>query len=216
MNRDPHEPDALERELLEHYRRHSHDEPGTALDQRILAAAAQAAQRPAPSRPGLGERLHAWLFGPGGRQRWAVAMAGFATLGIGLSLTLRTQQQADERFDASPASVAPQVAPAPARSAQAPSARLAEPATAEKKKAEALSHQLERGDGVRMPEPAVAPLMESAAPEVQPEPEASLRLVLQLKAEGKPADAQRLLDELQARFPQRDMAAELRRLESRP
>lgn len=67
-----------------------------------------------------------------------------------------------------------------------------------------------------MPEPAVAPLMESAAPEVQPEPEASLRLVLQLKAEGKPADAQRLLDELQARFPQRDMAAELRRLESRP
>ncbi|MCY1312535.1 hypothetical protein D9M68_917820 [compost metagenome] len=53
-------------------------------------------------------------------------------------------------------------------------------------------------------------MAESAAPD---EPQASLRRVLELQGAGKREEAQRLLDELQARYPQRDIAAELRQLE---
>ncbi|MFZ6046503.1 hypothetical protein ACFW0H_10285 [Pseudomonas sp. CR3202] len=219
MNRDPHKPDDMERELLEHYRRHSHDEPSAALDQRILAAAAaQAAQNRAASRPSFGSRLQAWLFGPGGRQRWAVAVAGFATLGIGLSLTLRTQEQARQRFDAPPASVAPYSAPAPAAAPMnraAPATLASPPAQAEKKASTMADSSAElqqrQAEPQRLEEAAAKEELAKSAS--TPEPEASLRRVLELRQAGKREEAHRLLDELQSRYPQRDMAAELRELE---
>lgn len=213
MNQDPHKPDAMERELLEHYRCHSHDEPSTELDQRILAAAAaQAAQKRAEPRRSFAARLHAWLFGAGGRQRWALAVAGFATLGIGLSLTLRTQEQAEPRFDAPPASAMPYSAPAPAAAPLSRSVSPAShPAEAEKKKASALADSTaelqERHQEMAAPK---AEMATAAAPD---ELQASLRRVLELQAAGKREEAHRLLDELQARYPQRDIAAELRELE---
>ncbi|WP_028627844.1 hypothetical protein [Metapseudomonas resinovorans] len=217
MNQDPHKPDAMERELLEHYRCHSHDEPSAALDQRILAAAAaQAAQNRPEPLPSFGD-LHGWLFGAGGRQRWAVALAGFATLGIGLSLTLRTQDEAEQRFDAPPAAAAPYSTPAPAAApmSRAAPATLASPPQAEKKasamadsSAEVEARQVEpRHLGESAPKEELA----KAAP--LPEPEASLRRVLELNAAGKREEAHKLLDELQIRYPQRDIAAELRELE---
>ncbi|WP_068826711.1 hypothetical protein [Pseudomonas sp. BMS12] len=87
-----------ERELLEHYRRHSQGEPSAALDALILDAARQAASTPA-TRPSFAQRLHTWLFGAGSRTRWSVAFASLATLGIGLSLTLRTQEQVPSAYD---------------------------------------------------------------------------------------------------------------------
>src|SRR3989338_8086708 len=66
---------------------------------------------------------HNWLFGAGGRQRCSVALAGVACLGIGVSLTWRTFEQAPDAFDAVPsgapmapaaARMAPQSAPMPA------------------------------------------------------------------------------------------------------
>ncbi|AOE86275.1 hypothetical protein [Pseudomonas sp. TCU-HL1] len=219
MNRDPHKPDEMERELLEHFRCHSHDEPSSALDQRILAAAAaQAAQHRAESRLSFGERLHAWLFGAGGRQRWAVAVAGFAMLGIGLSLTLRTQQEAEQRFDAPPAGAEPYSAPAPAAApmSRAAPATLASPPVQVEKKASVMADssaevEARQTGPLRLEEAAPKEELATAAPLA--EPEASLRRVLELEAAGKREEAHKLLDELQARYPQRDIAAELRELE---
>lgn len=131
MNHDQHRLDEQERQMLEHFRQHSSGEPSAQLDAQILAAATAAVRSAAvdEAKPGLGARLHNWLFGAGGRQRWSVALAGVACLGIGVSLTWRTFEQAPDAFDAVP-SGAP-MAPAAARMApqSAPmSAPLAESA----------------------------------------------------------------------------------------
>ena len=125
MNHDQHRLDEQERQILEHFRQHSGGEPSAQLDAQILAAASAAARRAATTeaKPGLSARLHNWLFGAGGRQRWSVALAGVACLGIGVSLTWRTVEQAPDAFDAVPsgapmapaaARMAPQSAPIPA------------------------------------------------------------------------------------------------------
>ncbi|MFP6849399.1 MAG: hypothetical protein VCA57_11900 [Pseudomonas sp.] len=135
MKHDPHMPDEQERQMLEHFRQHSSGEPSAQLDAQILAAASAAARRTtaAEPRPSLGARLHRWLFGAGGRQRWSVALAGVACLGIGVSLTWRTVEQAPNAFDAVPrgapmapaaAKMAPQSVPVPAPLAE--SAALAD------------------------------------------------------------------------------------------
>lgn len=140
MKHDPHTADEQERQMLEHFRQHSHGEPSAQLDAQILAAASAAVRTPAvaDTTPGLGARLHRWLFGAGGRQRWPVALAGVACLGIGVSLTWRTVEQAPDAFDAIPsgapmAPAAARMAPpaAPVLAPQAESAQLAdEPARA--------------------------------------------------------------------------------------
>lgn len=128
MNHDPHSPDELEQQLLGHFRAHSHGEPSTELDARILAAS-RAALVSEP-QPRLSERLHAWLFGGAGRQRWSVALAGVACLGIGVSLTWRSVEQAPDAFDAVPTGALMAPAPTAARQA-APAAPLAESAPAD-------------------------------------------------------------------------------------
>ena len=125
MNHDQHMPDEQERQMLEHFRQHSGGEPSAQLDAQILAAATAAVRSAAAeaARPGWAARLQGWLFGAGGRQRWSVALAGVACLGIGVSLTWRTFEQAPDAFDAVPsgapmapaaAKMAPQSAPMPA------------------------------------------------------------------------------------------------------
>ncbi|MFZ3153728.1 hypothetical protein [Pseudomonas sp.] len=188
MNHDQHRPDEQERQMLEHFRQHSGGEPSAQLDAQILAAAS-AAVRSAPAaeaKPGLSARLHSWLFGAGGRQRWSVALAGVACLGIGVSLTWRTFEQAPDAFDAVPsgapmapaaARMAPESAPMPAplaesaaladeaeRSRAAPPAPLiqghsADTAKAEKKLAAGSSNQLLR-------EESAADALHDAAPAV--------------------------------------------------
>lgn len=125
MNHDQHRLDEQERQMLEHFRQHSGGEPSAQLDAQILAAATAAVRNATvdEAKPGLSARLHNWLFGVGGRQRWSVALAGVACLGIGVSLTWRTFEQAPDAFDAVPsgapmapaaARMAPQSAPMPA------------------------------------------------------------------------------------------------------
>jgi hypothetical protein len=137
MNHDQHRPDEQERQMLEHFRQHSGGEPSAQLDAQILAAANAAVRSVATTeaKPGLSARLHSWLLGPGSRQRWSVALAGVACLGIGVSLTWRTFEQAPDAFDAVPsgapmapaaARMAPQSAPMPAPLAE--SAEVVEPA----------------------------------------------------------------------------------------
>lgn len=139
MNHDQHRLDEQERQMLEHFRQHSSGEPSAQLDAQILAAATAAVRNVATdkAKPGLGARLHNWLFGAGGRQRWSVALAGVACLGIGVSLTWRTFEQAPDAFDAVP-SGAP-MAPAAAR--MAPQSAPMSPPLAE---SAAISDEAER------------------------------------------------------------------------
>lgn len=149
MKHDQHSPDEQELQLLAHFRAHSAGEPSAELDARVLAAASAAA-RAAVAReqqPGWSERLHAWLFGAGGRQRWSLALAGLACLGVGVGLTWRTLEQTPAAFDAVPSGAT--MAPATVTGEVAP---LAAPMSAP------------------MAESAAAPAQESRSSEVQSEP----------------------------------------------
>ncbi|UUY07794.1 hypothetical protein LRS11_18580 [Pseudomonas sp. J452] len=289
-----------EQQLLQHYRQHSQGEPSAAVDALILAAARQAV---VPATPSAAQRLHGWLFGRGSRTRWSVAFAGLATLGISLSLTWRTQEQAPTAYDipapvAAEAPAAPmlgEMAPQVAREAHQPSAEV------EYKKAEAASKKAEAAESmagavapnvayrasppVTALQPQAAPAKPAAAPPAEaladsaaapveadmarakardqaaaqafakakaaseardkdhaqaqaggglsdslsedqlaetlghssvdeaPPLELQLHNVLRLRQEGMHADADRLLAVLKQEYPQRDLDAELKRLQ---
>ena len=114
MNHDQPKLDEQEQQMLAHFRQHSGGEPSAQLDAQILAAAHAAAAQASKMQaaPGWAARVQHGLFGAG-RQRWSVALAGVACLGIGVSLTWRTFEQAPDAFDAVP-HAAP-MAPAAAR-----------------------------------------------------------------------------------------------------
>lgn len=158
-----------EQQLLQHFRQHSRGEPSAALDALILDAARQAVALPV-SPPSRGQRLHAWLFGTGSRTRWSVAFASLATLGIGLSLTWRTQEQLPSTYDMA-APVAAQAPAAPVLREMAPTLearkQLAEP---EKKKAEMAEFDAVDGNaGYAAPAPAQAMSTARQAPMAKPQ-----------------------------------------------
>lgn len=219
MNHDRNRPDAAEHEqaLLAHFRAHADGEPSAELDARILAAAQATARdtRQAKASPGLGQRLHQWLFGSG-RQRWSVALAGMACLGIGVSLTWRTQQQVPEAYDAP----APAVAMAPMSARSAPqSAPMAEALVIPEADEVSRPAQL-----VSMPSggaPASAgEFARSAAPLARmvskAEPRDALLQLLALRRAGENEQAKKLQAQLEEDFPQLDIEAELSHLLKEP
>ena len=211
------EPLDHEHELLAHFRAHGSGEPSAELDARILAeasAAARETQQAAKAESGWAQRLHQWLFGSG-RQRWSVAVAGLACLGIGVSLTWRTLEQTPEAFDAVPPSVAMSpAAPAPApmtakRAAETePMARMAVPQ-------ERMRSQAPSADIAEAPASAtaIAPMAELV---IQSEPREALLRLLELRKANKHEEAQRLLEQLKADYPQLDIEAELEHLANEP
>lgn len=211
------EPLDHEQELLAHFRVHGSGEPSAEMDARILAAASAAAretQQAAKAESGWAQRLHQWLFG-GGRQRWSVAVAGLACVGIGVSLTWRTLEQTPETFDSVPPSVAMSpVAPAPApmaakRAAEAePMARMAVPQ-------ERMRSQAPSADIAEAPASAaaIAPMAELV---IQSEPREALLRLLALRKANQQEEAQRLLEQLKADYPQLDIEAELEHLAKEP
>ena len=233
MNRDQHEPN--EQALLEHFRAHSQAEPSAELDARILAAA-RAAQ--VSSKPGWSQRLHAWLFGSGGRQRWSVAVAGLACVGIGASLTWRTLEQTPDVYDAPmPRAVMAPAPAAPVAEAEAPQGLLREQASAmqsysqERQRAEKKESAPVLAKEMRKQAPiASEALLDAAAPDtapsiaagaapraskaVQPESEQLLLQLLELRRAGKTVEAKALQQRLQRDHPQLDIEAQLQRLES--
>lgn len=233
MNRDQHEPN--EQALLEHFRAHSQAEPSAELDARILAAARTAQ---ISSTPSWSQRVHAWLFGSGGRQHWSVAVTGLACVGIGVSLTWRTLEQTPETYDAPmPRAVMAPAPAAPVAEAEAPQGLLREQAPAMQsysqmqKKAEKKASQPVLAEEARKQAPvasealsdAQAPSAEmstaaSAAPQkskvVQPESEQLLLQLLELRRGGKVDEAKALQQRLQRDYPQLDIEAQLQRLES--
>lgn len=246
MNHDQHRPDEQERQMLEHFRQHSGGEPSAQLDAQILAAASAAARSAATTeaKPGLSARLHHWLFGVGGRQRWSVALAGVACLGIGVSLTWRTFEQAPDAFDAVPsgapmapaaARMAPQSAPL-AESAvvadEAERSRATQPApviqgysadaaNAKKKLSAGAPDQLLReesaGDALHDRAPAVsAPekLAEALGSQAEQQLRSELQRLLKLRRDGWTDEADALLLQLMREHPGRDIDAQLQQLQS--
>src|SRR3989338_3913429 len=241
MNHDQHIPDEQERQMLEHFRQHSGGEPSAQLDAQILAAAT-AAVRSAhvdEAKPGMSARLHNWLFGAGGRQRWSVALAGVACLGIGVSLTWRTFEQAPDAFDAVP-SAAP-MAPAAARMAPqseplAESAAVAEEAQrsraeiqgysadaakAEKKLSAGASSQLLReesaADALHDAAPDVSAsekAAEAASSQAEQQLHSELQRLLKLRRDGWTDEADALLLQLMREHQELDIDAQLQQLQS--
>jgi hypothetical protein len=220
-----HEREPLDHEqaLLAHFRAHASGEPSAELDARILAAASAAARQThqaAKAESGWAQRLHQWLFGSG-RQRWSVAVAGLACVGIGVSLTWRTLEQTPDAFDAVPPSVAMSpAAPAPApmaakRAAEGESvARMAVPQ--EQMKAEAMARSAPpaaMADAPMASSAAIAPMAELV---IQSEPREALLQLLVLRKAGEQKQAQQLLEQLKADYPQLDIEAELAHLAAEP
>ena len=217
------EPLDHEQELLAHFRAHGSGEPSAEMDARILAAASTAAretQQAAKAESGWAQRLHQWLFGSG-RQRWSVAVAGLACVGIGVSLTWRTLEQTPEAFDAVPPSVAMSpAAPAPApmaakRAAETESmARMAAPQ--ERMKTETMARPappVATADEAVTSAAAIAPMAELV---IQSEPREALLRLLELRKTNQQEEAQRLLEQLKADYPQLDIEAELVHLAAEP
>ncbi|KAF1051817.1 MAG: hypothetical protein GAK43_02233 [Stenotrophomonas maltophilia] len=192
-------PDDAEATLLAHYRQHDTAQPPATLDAAILAAARQHA-RPNPRLTAWQRLLH-WL-AAGSRPRWSMALAGLATLGVGLSLTLRNLD-APPLYDAPLSSVATPPAPA----------ALPAPAPAPAPKASALFGRLEAKREAAKPSIA-QDMAEATAPAAEPpaEPHASLLLLRSAQREGRTGEVQRLRKALAERFPQLDIDAELAHL----
>ncbi|WAJ35791.1 hypothetical protein OU800_14240 [Pseudomonas sp. GOM7] len=216
-----HEREPLDHEqaLLAHFRAHGSGEPSAELDARILAAASVAASetlRADEAKAGWAQRLHQWLFGRA-RQRWSVAVAGLACVGIGVSLTWRTLEQVPEAFDSVPPSVAMSpAAPAPApmaakRAAQSESmARMAVPQ--ERLKAEAMARPAPPAAMADIPVTSAAAVAPMAELVIQSEPREALLRLLELRESNKQEEAQHLLEQLKADYPQLDIEAELSHL----
>ncbi|WP_296231337.1 hypothetical protein [uncultured Pseudomonas sp.] len=215
-----HEREPLDHEqaLLAHFRAHGSGEPSAELDARILAAASAAASEARQAdkpESGWAQRLYQWLFGSG-RQRWSVAVAGLACVGIGVSLTWRTLEQTPDAFDAVPPSVAMSpAAPAPApmaakRAAENESmARMAVPQ-------ERMRSQAPSADIAEAPMASTAAIAPMAELVIQSEPREALLRLLELRKANKQEEAQRLLEQLKADYPQLDIEAELEHLASEP
>ena len=215
-----HEREPLDHEqaLLAHFRAHGSGEPSAELDARILAAASAAAREARQAdkpESGWAQRLYQWLFGSG-RQRWSVAVAGLACVGIGVSLTWRTLEQTPDAFDAVPPSVAMSpAAPAPApmaakRAAENESmARMAVPQ-------ERMRSQAPSADIAEAPMASTAAIAPMAELVIQSEPREALLRLLELRKANKQEEAQRLLEQLKADYPQLDIEAELEHLASEP
>ena len=224
MNHDQPKLDEQEQQMLAHFRQHSGGEPSAQLDAQILAAAHAAVAQVSKTQaaPGWAARVQHGLFGAG-RQRWSVALAGVACLGIGVSLTWRTFEQAPDAFDAVPhaAPMAPAAArlhapamlmPAPVEEAAvladepSPQAYSHESAPVEKKRLTAAAPQV-------LAEPAAAAAPAPLIHDVPATLLAELQWLLTLRAEGRRQEADDLQLQLQRDYPQLDIDAQLRRLQ---
>ncbi len=234
MNQTPQRPDSDELELLQHYRRHTAEQPSAELDARILAAAREAAASRRETRHGLLDRLRAWLFAGNPRARWSVAFASLATIGLGLGLSLHTLERPGE-MDAVPMPRAPApvssyaAPPMPEERAssrrqlveEAPAAPsvLAERQSAPAKMAPDVSDMAESPEAAGMADAMPQRKVEAARiagsladEQSEKQLRQALQKVLGLRRQGEEQVAEQQLRLLQDRYPQRDLTAELERL----
>lgn len=192
MNDHPRD---LERDeaLLRHARQYDRQQPSSALDARILAAAAEAAKLRQPEAQSAWQRLLSWLAGASGRGRWSAAFGCLAVLGLGLGLSLKTLEQVPPTYDAPPTAMQ--------RKAPAPIALQAPPSPA--------SNSV-------MAEAAEAPkIVARMAAKTAPLPGdvlTTLREIADLRARGEGREAEQRVERLKKQYPDLDVEAELLRL----
>lgn len=177
--------------VLRHVREHSREQPGAALDARILAAAADAASTRRRQSQGFWPRLRHALAAASTRGRWSAAFGCLALLGVGLGLSLQTLEQPPTRYDA----------PAAAMQRQAPMALQAPASPAPMAETSEAPRTMARMAAKAAPPPA----------EVQ----AALREIAELRARGEAEQARKRIERLQAEHPALDIEAQLRRLPER-
>ncbi|SHL86163.1 hypothetical protein [Phytopseudomonas punonensis] len=188
MNEQPQDHDEL---VLRHVREQSREQPSAALDARILAAATHAAADQHPKPQGFWQRLLNGLSDASARRRWSAAFGCLALVGVGLGLSLRTLEQAPDRYDA-PVSTLQRQAPIalPAPASPAPVAEMAEvPKTMARMAAKA------------------APLPQDV--------QNALREIAELRAQGEGEEAERRMERLKAEHPALNVEAELQHLPER-
>lgn len=177
--------------VLRHIREHSREQPGPALDARILAAAGEAVAARRRQSQGFWPRLRHALAAASARGRWSAAFGCLALLGVGLGLSLRTLEQPPTRYDA-PAAVMQRQAPMAVQAPASP-APMAEMSEA----------------------PRVMARMAAKAAPPPAEVLAALREIAELRARGEARQAQQRIERLQAEHPELDVEAQLRRLPER-
>lgn len=196
MNDRPHHFERDDEPLLRHVRKHDCAQPSSALDARVLAAAADAAKMRNVSAPGVWQRLLNGMGGASGRRRWSAAFGCLALLGLGLSLKLNTLDQVPQGYDAAPATLQRQ-APAP-MALQAPPNPAASSVMAESAEAPRVFARMAA---------KVAPLSEEVL--------AALREIAELRARGDGEEVDQRITRLKAEYPGLDIEAELARLHER-
>jgi type IV secretory pathway VirB10-like protein len=199
--------DERDPKLSQHYRSLEPLEPPAALDQKILAAAREAAESP-----------HAPLVAPGGRHRWYYGLAAAAVLVFAVALTLHLERDRPDpeagpplRMDrelrgqikqAPKADAAPrEAAPAPRTPAPTPRAdeqriRAGQAATERALRSEAQAAKQQAAASRLAGGSAAAPL--AAAPE---NPDRWLERIAELRSRGRHADADRELAAFRKAYP---------------
>lgn len=196
MNDRSHHFERDDEPLLRHMREHDRAQPSSALDARVLAAAADAARAPSASAPGVWQRLLNGMEGAPGRRRWSAAFGCLALLGLGLGLTFNTLDQVPQGYDAPPATLQRQ-APAP-MALQAPPNPAASSVMAESAEAPRVVARMAA---------KVAPLSEEVL--------VALREIAELQVRGDGEEVDQRITRLKAEYPGLDIEAELARLHER-
>jgi len=190
-----------EDEVLKHFREHSAVEPPAHLDSFILAAA----HREVPVRkPNLWQR---WVQACQ-KPRWQVAFASLVGVALMLALVQRSPEQ-PASYDFAPKAFAPQAKKELAEAPAAAARSLAAPAPAAPMADFAAPAQSEFFNAPMAEE---AKLSKRAAAPVKPLDE-QLREVLRLQKTGQKQAADKLLADLQKRFPDENLTARLKDLQ---
>lgn len=189
-------------QVLEHYREHGGGEPPAHLDAFILATA----QREVPTpKPGLWQR---WIRACQ-QPRWQVAFASLVGVGLMLALVQRTPEQVPHYdFAPAPKAAAPvakkAAEPATARSLSAPAGAMPAPAAPMAEiaaPAQRESFSADMADEAKASKPAAAPAKSL---------DEQLREVIQLQKTGKTQAANKLLADLQKRYPKENLGNRLK------
>lgn len=193
MNDHPHDVDRQDEQLLRHVRQHDHRQPSSALNARILAAAAEAAAARTPKAESAWQRMLNGVAGVSGRRRWSAAFGCIALLGLGLGLSLKTLEQLPPGYDAEPATMQ--------RQAPAPMALQAPPSAAS---SSVMAEAVEAPNIVARMAAKTAPLSDEVLN--------ALREIADLRARGEGEEAEQQIGRLKAQHPGLDIDGELARL----
>jgi hypothetical protein len=192
-------------QVLEHYREHGSGEPPAHLDALILATAQREA---AVSKPTVWQR---WIRACQ-QPRWQVAFASLVGVALMLTLVQRSPEQVPSYdFAPAPKASAPmakkEAEPAAARSLAAPAGAMSAPAAPMVESAapaQSESFSADMADEAKVSKRAAAPVKTL---------DEQLREVLRLQKNGQTQAADKLLVDLQKRFPGENLTAKLKELQ---